>query len=422
MLDISNSFTIEDTNQDELPSPEELTHEEMVKLSDDTTGTSTYEDILTIVGYDKELENISLEADSLDALLIKNSEFYETIQIADNEVKVNGTITNETATLLGQRYNDMLSLLEVDLPTISTESAVSFKKELHFLTRENGTGESWVKRLIRKFISFCKSVYYRIVEYSTKLGIAITRQEVAASKLASYISNNLDNFKVDKWEYMIPYADIIGNFTILKDFNRNSIEQYIKFNNGGFRSDELVKLFMRCVDSEDMLRFKKLEDITIDYDMRSYFSRYDKAVVIPIDVSGATGHCLLSYNDNGKTVLERKRFSIIADSKFRSSLKTKGILSREDMVSILRQINISVRENRRNIDRIYEHIRGINNLVNGLNDGDGSRFITDVLQCGTILVHSLSISSRVGLFSNGFIIGVIGKMAKVYKKQSKIKN
>ena len=132
MLDISNSFTIEETSQEELPSPEELTQEEMVKLSDDTTGTSTYEDILTIVGYDKELENISLEADSLDALLIKNSEFYETIQIADNEVKVNGTITNETATLLGQRYNDMLSLLEVDLPTISTESAVSFKKELHF--------------------------------------------------------------------------------------------------------------------------------------------------------------------------------------------------------------------------------------------------------------------------------------------------
>ena len=92
------------------------------------------------------------------------------------------------------------------------------------------------------------------------------------------------------------------------------------------------------------------------------------------------------------------------------------------MVSILRQINISVRENRRNIDRIYEHIRGINNLVKGLNDGEESRFITDVLQCGTILVHSLSISSRVGLFSNGFIIGVIGKMAKVYKKQSKIKN
>ena len=55
MLNISNSFTIEETSQEELPSPEELTHEEMVKLSDDTTGTSTYEDILTIVGYDKEL-------------------------------------------------------------------------------------------------------------------------------------------------------------------------------------------------------------------------------------------------------------------------------------------------------------------------------------------------------------------------------
>lgn len=422
MLDISNSFVSELDNQEDFSIPETVSDEELVTLAEDPNGTSAYEDMLTFHSYNKELEEITVEAESLDAVLIKNNELYTTIQKAEDEIKVKGVMTNETATSLNNQYNDLLGLLELGLPSITLESALSFKKEIHYLTKESSFGETWIERLIRKFIEFCKSVYYRIVEYATKLGIAITRQEVAASKLASYISDNLDNFKVDKWEYMIPYADIIGNFTILKDFNRNAIEEYIKFNNGGFRSDELVRLFMRCVDVGDMDRFKKLEDIPVDYDLRSYFTRYNKAVVVPIDVSGATGHCLLSYDDDGKTVLERKRFSIVADSNFRSSLKTKGILSREDMVSILRQINISVRENRNNINRIYEHIRGINKLVNNLNDNSSNKFVTNVLQCGTILVHSLSLSSRVGLFSNGFIIGVIGKMAKVYKKQSKIKD
>ena len=392
-----------------------------IAMTDTSNGVSGIEDMLTLIGYNSEVESLTLEAEALDELLTKNLSFHETIEKANKEVQVDGVVTNETALILCKQYNDLIGLLEIDSPEITTESAISFKKEIVFLTRETGEGESWIKKLIRKFLELCKVIYYKVVEYGTKLGIAITRQEVVASNLASFISDNLDNFKVDKWEYMVPYADILGNFTILKDFNVSSIEKYIKFNNGGFRSDELVNLFMRCVEAKDMNRFKKLENIPIDYDIKSYFTRYNGVTAVPVDISGATGHCILSYDDDGKTILTRKKFNIVADSNMRNSLKTKGILSREDMVSTLRQISISVRENRNNINQIFEHIKGINKLVNSLNDNSGNKFITDVLQCGTVLVQSLSLSSRVGLFSNSFIIGIIGKMARVYKKQSKIK-
>ena len=132
----------------------------------------------------------------------------------------------------------VLDRLNINKEEINTDSALKYKKEIYNLTKENSSDEHWLKRLLNKFIEFCRNVYYRVVEYATKLGIAITRQEVAATRLATYISDNLDNFKIDKWEYMIPYADIIGNFTILKNFTVGEIEKYVK------TDPEHIKLFI----------------------------------------------------------------------------------------------------------------------------------------------------------------------------------
>ena len=91
------------------------------------------------------------------------------------------------------------------------------------------------------------------------------------------------------------------------------------------------------------------------------------------------------------------------------------------MLSVLRQISISIRNNRDNISLLYTYIREINGIVSKIKNSDDKEFISDVVHCGTILVNSLSLSSRVGLFSNGFIIGLIGRMSRISKKQSKQK-
>ena len=183
-------------------------------LSEDSEG-SLYEDMLLLQSYSTEIDELTLEANEIETIIEKNDELGNIIKTADEELKKTGTISNETALSITNKYSEVSILLNVNKEEINTESALKYKKEIYNLTKENSSDEHWLKRLLNKFIEFCRNVYYRVVEYATKLGIAITRQEVAATRLATYISDNLDNFKIDKWEYMIPYADIIGNFTIL---------------------------------------------------------------------------------------------------------------------------------------------------------------------------------------------------------------
>ena len=390
-------------------------------LSEDSEG-SLYEDMLLLQSYSTEIDELTLEANEIETIIEKNDELGNIIKTADEELKKTGTISNETALTISNKYSEVSILLNINKEEINTESALKYKKEIYNLTKENSSDEHWLKRLLNKFIEFCRNVYYRVVEYATKLGIAITRQEVAATRLATYISDNLDNFKIDKWEYMIPYADIIGNFTILKNFTVSEIEKYVKFSNGGFESDRLVDLYKSCIDKKDLSKFKSLDGIPVEYDLREYLTDYKVNKIVPIDITGKTNHVLLSYIDGSNKIrLAKKTVYSKVDGNFKASLKTKGILSREDMLSVLRQISISIRNNRDNISLVYTYIREINGIVSKIKNSDDKEFISDVVHCGTILVNSLSLSSRVGLFSNGFIIGLIGKMSRIYKKQSKQK-
>ena len=238
-------------------------------LSEDSEG-SLYEDMLLLQSYSTEIDELTLEANEIETIIEKNDELGNIIKTADEELKKTGTISNETALSITNKYSEVSILLNINKEEINTESALKYKKEIYNLTKENSSDEHWLKRLLNKFIEFCRNVYYRVVEYATKLGIAITRQEVAATRLATYISDNLDNFKIDKWEYMIPYADIIGNFTILKNFTVGEIEKYVKFSNGGFESDRLVDLYKSCIDKKDLSKFKSLDGIPVEYDLKEY--------------------------------------------------------------------------------------------------------------------------------------------------------
>jgi hypothetical protein len=266
-------------------------------LSEDSEG-SLYEDMLLLQSYSTEIDELTLEANEIETIIEKNDELGNIIKTADEELKKTGTISNETALSITNKYSEVSILLNINKEEINTESALKYKKEIYNLTKENSSDEHWLKRLLNKFIEFCRNVYYRVVEYATKLGIAITRQEVAATRLATYISDNLDNFKIDKWEYMIPYADIIGNFTILKNFTVSEIEKYVKFSNGGFESDRLVDLYRSCIDKKDLSKFKSLDGIPVEYDLREYLTDYKVNKVVPIDITGKTNHVLLSYIDS----------------------------------------------------------------------------------------------------------------------------
>lgn len=381
-----------------------------------------YEALLSIVGYNNELEELTLESDSLIDLSNTATRVYDSLNIAQDEVSNIGTLTTETATMVNNSYNQFVDMLDTpSISKLSLESAIAFKKEYLWLTTESANNKSFIEIIKNKIILFIKSVYNKLVEWSTRLAFIATRQEVSANNLANYITDNVDTFKIDKWEYLIPVPDIIGNFTILKDFSVNSLEKYIDFNNGGFQSEKLMRLFESCASKNDMSDFKELKGIPIDYDLKAYFKEYSNVVTVPIDVSGKTAFTLLSHVVDGKRVLERKRIPLIVDPAFKSSLKTKGILTKEQMINILRTTAKAVTRNKSNLNVVYGYMKKINSIALKLNESSDKVYVSDLMRCSSLLVSSISMSTRVGLLSNGFIIGVIARMAKLYKKKKQIK-
>lgn len=421
MSDISKLYEIESTTNDIVVSDEllEVPNGTEVVASDIT---NEYEVLLGMAGYNDEIEELTLESDSLINLSNTATKVFTNLCLAEEEVSNIGTLTTETATLVNNSYNSLVDMLDTpNIGKLSLESALNFKKEYLWLTVESANNKSFIEVIKNKIILFIKTVYNKLVEWGTRLAFIATRQEVSANNLANYITDNVDTFKVDKWEYLIPVPDIIGNFTILKDFSVNSLEKYIDFNNGGFQSEKLMRLFETCANKNDMSDFKELKGIPIDYDLKSYFKEYNSPITVPIDVSGKTAFTLLSHVVDGKRVLERKKIPLIVDSAFKNSLKTKGILTKEQMVTILRTTAKAVTKNKSNLDDVYGYMKKVNNIALKLNDSSDKVYVSDLMRCSSILVSSISMSTRVGLLSNGFIIGVIARMSKLYKKKKQIK-
>lgn len=384
--------------------------------------TNEYEILLNIVGYNNELEELTLESDSLIDLSNTATKVYESLSVAQDEISDVGNLTIETATMVNSNYNQFMDMLDTpNVSKLSLESATTFRKEYLWLTVESANNKSLIEVIKNKIILFIKSVYNKLVEWSTRLAFIATRQEVSANNLANYITDNVDTFKIDKWEYLIPVPDIIGNFTILKDFSVNSLEKYIDFNNGGFQSEKLMRLFESCASKNDMSDFKELKGVPIDYDLKAYFKEYNNVITVPIDVSGKTAFTLLSHVVDGKRVLERKKIPLVVDPAFKSGLKTKGILTKEQMVTILRSTAKAVTKNKSNLSVVYGYMKKVNSIALKLNENSDKVYVNDLLRCSSLLVSSISMSTRVGLFSNGFIIGVIARMAKLYKKKKQIK-
>ena len=421
MSDISKLYEIESTTNDIVVSDEllEVPNGTEVVASDIT---NEYEVLLGMAGYNDEIEELTLESDSLINLSNTATKVFTNLCLAEEEVSNIGTLTTETATLVNNSYNSLVAMLDTpNISKLSLESALNFKKEYLWLTVESANNKSFIEIIKNKIILFIKTVYNKLVEWGTRLAFIATRQEVSANNLANYITDNVDTFKVDKWEYLIPVPDIIGNFTILKDFSVSSLEKYIDFNNGGFQSEKLMRLFESCASKNDMSDFKELKGIPIDYDLKSYFKEYNSPITVPIDVSGKTAFTLLSHVVDGKRVLERKKIPLIVDSAFKNSLKTKGILTKEQMVTILRTTAKAVTKNKSNLNDVYGYMKKVNNIALKLNDSSDKVYVSDLMRCSSILVSSISMSTRVGLLSNGFIIGVIARMAKLYKKKKQIK-
>ena len=78
-------------------------------------------------------------------------------------------------------------------------------------------------------------------------------------------------------------------------------------------------------------------------------------------------------------------------------------------------------QNKSNLNDVYGYMKKVNNIALKLNDSSDKVYVSDLMRCSSILVSSISMSTRVGLLSNGFIIGVIARMAKLYKKKKQIK-
>ena len=91
------------------------------------------------------------------------------------------------------------------------------------------------------------------------------------------------------------------------------------------------------------------------------------------------------------------------------------------MITILEKISDATKKNRESINTAFKQIDAVKKIGNNINDTYSKLYTMDLMKCVGILTNTISISTRVGLFSNSFIIGTIGKMTKLYKKQNKTK-
>lgn len=402
--------------------------DESTESSEPLTAVDAYATMVDTMSYNDTVNELNLDAEKVQVLIGMTGEVYKIADQAGRELATGGDITNETALKLNQAYNELTDMLELpNVGKLTSESALSYKKEVYMLTVEgalSSTGE-FIKTLKDKILNLLMSLWEKLKEWATKLGSMLNKQEMVAKDLAKEIADEYTDFKIDKWEKFIPFADILGNFTILKSFDVKEIVDYIEFNNNGFRSKELLELFVKCTDKMDMIDFKKLDGIPVDYDLKDYFKDYRDVKTVPVDISGKTATVLLSYvvddKGNKEVKLEKKVFPLVINPAFKSSLTTKGLLSRKDMIAVLDKISDATRKNRETINTAFKQIDAVKKIGNNINDTYSKLYTMELMKCTTILSNAVSISTRVGLFSNSFIIGTIGKMAKLYKKQNKTK-
>lgn len=402
--------------------------DESTESSEPLTAVDAYATMVDTMSYNDTVNELNLDAEKVQVLIGMTGEVYKIADQAGRELATGGDITNETALKLNQAYNELTDMLELpNVGKLTSESALSYKKEVYMLTVEgalSSTGE-FIKTLKDKILKLLMSLWEKLKEWATKLGSMLNKQEMVAKDLAKEIADEYTDFKIDKWEKFIPFADILGNFTILKSFDVKEIVDFIDFNNNGFRSKELLELFVKCTDKMDMIDFKKLDGIPVDYDLKDYFKNYRDVKTVPVDISGKTATVLLSYvvddKGNKEVKLEKKVFPLVINPAFKSSLTTKGLLSRKDMIAVLDKISDATRKNRETINTAFKQIDAVKKIGNNINDTYSKLYTMELMKCTAILSNAVSISTRVGLFSNSFIIGTIGKMTKLYKKQNKTK-
>lgn len=384
----------------------------------------------SVVDDEEELANVT-------AIVVKAEDVNDIVNIANKEVATTGDLTNETAIKLNSTYNELLTMLgDSNIEQLSVETALAYKKEVLALTIESGIGGDLssgtaygvLVKIKEKLMQIIKAALAKLIEYGHKFLSLMSQQEITAKELANYISKEVSDFKIDKWETFIPFADILGNFTVLKNFNVTEITEYIKFNNTGVDTGKLVELYKQGVSKGTLVNFRELVGTTSAYDLSSYFKDKKLIKVLPIDVSGKTATCLVSehldVDGTNKSVLSRVTFPLVVDPKFRSAvkptdpLKSVGLLPRLDLIAIANTVSDQARLARNNIKDAYKQVDEVRKIAESFSKSGDSEFNTDLLKCTSLLVSTIRMSTRVGLFSNGFIIGTVGKMAKLYKKQN----
>ncbi len=168
MSDISKLYEIESTTNDIVVSDEllEVPNGTEVVASDIT---NEYEVLLGMVGYNNEIEELTLESDSLINLSNTATKVFTNLCLAEEEVSNIGTLTTETATLVNNSYNVLVDMLDTpNIGKLSLESALNFKKEYLWLTVESANNKSFIEVIKNKIILFIKTVYNKLVEWGTR--------------------------------------------------------------------------------------------------------------------------------------------------------------------------------------------------------------------------------------------------------------
>lgn len=411
-----------------------------VKNPDDTFVSDIKEenqldDIIVMSGTENLKEMVSeIDEEIKDTIIVAEiaEETVTKVEVAEEELKNDGTVSTETSLSLVTSYNKLLDLLpDNTLTHITKESASKYGKETLYVTKESAGGA------IQKVKQLVKDIIAKIAEKIKKLMITVfgivDNIEKSSKAFEELASGEYTDVKIDRYEDHIPVASVFGRLTAIEEFKVNDILDLITFTNRGADLEGLVKTFVDGVKNDNFETLKKLfflqSDLPKKYALSLKKNPAYKEVfknmgnIFPIRLSGTQAYVLCSEITNASTnerKLVIKDFKLEVSNNVKKSLKdNKEILSRADLITISQKLSQVGRDQRQSIKNSLAYLDKIKAAADTVTEE--SKLKNEIASIVSILTRVVFINTYSGIVSNRLILGMLAEFIRLYEKQNQTK-
>lgn len=385
-------------------------------------------------------ESIKDMVEELDDVIngnIETSEILEevssNIKKAENELKEESKISNETALSLINSYNTLNEKLGKNVEAINIESGVKYQSVTLELAKESAIG--FIKTIKDNLIKLIKFIVEKVKKYAiTAIGI-VDNIEMVAKDFKQLVDNNYTDVLIKRYEDHIPKADVYGRLAIIPKFNVDEINKFLLFTNKGIDLNGLVDNYVKAIKDDDnnileSLKFKNIHPLGDKYAkllmsnprLKPHLSEFH--TVFPVKISGkhvvVIGSKETSTTLNGINKIEYKMtlkdFPIFPSEGLVNDMNNpKTVLSRGDISSISQTLIDIGKAQRDNIKTSLAYLDKLKAGVNILNED--FKIHKDINRITNILTKVIYTNAFGGIISNRLILGTLGSYIKLYEKQ-----